>query len=158
MNNYIIMLLLYLSLFGTCSGEICNRFALCDFDNNAIPEIVLEGTHGTRRILTYHKGKIILSKSFKYRTMKTIKTDGTFEFSDGAPYYGIAKLVFENGKAKYNILCYNDLDDKEKNIYYLDNSIISEAEFNELIEKQGYKDDITWYDYSIENLEKVLLQ
>lgn len=138
-------------------------FAVVDLDNNGIPEVILpythlntEDSHEFYNIL-YYKEEHVYCLVLANRQFEDVKIDGTFYFSGGACYSGIATLSFIENKQEgtpftYNIFTYKEYHEQDpetgKWIDYdiiVNNQNATKDEFDSAFETQMNKPDVTWH-------------
>lgn len=148
-------------------------FAIIDLDSNGISEVVLKHqcipvTEG--RIVESHEmvqdwGYYILRYNdgdvysyYRYnRGFTDLKIDGYFLSSGGASNQGWCKLYFDGNQEVVENIDYVESyywDNHNKIVdYYVNKISVSEERFNEQMQYNSSKPDVTWYIYSEENIE-----
>lgn len=121
------------------------QFTIIDLDDDGESEIVLWiqingiSDYGFE-ILHYQEGAVY-GYTLPYRAFMNLKTDGTFLFSGGASDSGIGKLkLSEDGYTVENII----------------DEAYSEEEFDTAMNQQEIKQDVDWYDLSVNNVNIAL--
>lgn len=163
---------IYLNKFNYFNGSNFEglkvmHFTVIDMDGDKIPEIVLELTivnsvesnpAGTE-VLHYEDGKVY-GYNFVYRALYSIKTDGTFNFSSGAADNGYGKLRFLSNTSEIDNLGYCESSGYKNGIlkvsYFINNEPVTKESYDLFCEKQNGKDDIVWFEFTQQNIEKQL--
>ena len=111
------------------------QFAYLDLDGDLINEVVLwikvnqTSDYGVL-VLRYYNGNVH-GYTFTYRQMFDLKEDGTFSYSGGGDYGGIAKLKFDGDQFSYS---YSEITDSS----------------------QDKKIDVDWYDFPCDKLTDII--
>ena len=139
------------------------RFTVLDMNHDNIPEVVLEIAKNqeepTYKVLHYSNDEVY-GCNFVYRAMKQLKADGTFSFSSGAADSGFGALRFENYSCEVDILASSESSWNKDELtisYFINQKPVTEAEFNAILDTQDQKEDAVWYEFSQENMDKLLL-
>ena len=134
------------------------RFAVIDMDGDDVPEIIVESTiYNT--ILHYIDGEVYCY-NFVHRGMKSIKTDGTFNFSSGASDSGYGRIRFTTDTYAIEVLGYSESNWENNNqmiSFFIDNKSVTEEEFLSFANEQNSKEDVSWFDFNQENMNEHLL-
>ena len=89
-----------------------------------------------------------------------LKDDGTFSFSSGTADSGFGKVKFTENGYSIDKITYSESSDNSGNnqitSYFVNNQSASEEDFLSAINKQSDKTAVTWYDFTDENIEKLL--
>ena len=134
-----------------------------DLDNDGSPEAVMSvfgvsGDTGGKLILHGMNGKIYGYKTDS-STLIDLKTDGTFSYS--APIAvnetGIAfiKEFSENGYTIENIARAAGDPETDLSTFYIENSDVTEEEYNAFVSEQNSKPNAEAYDLTEENIHKL---
>jgi hypothetical protein len=140
------------------------RFAVIDMDGDKIPEVVLELTVGDDNVQFFEVLHNSNSKVNGYlrvlRGLGQLKEDGSYMYSNSASDSGFAKLIFEkDGTLNENILAHCEPskdNDATKELFYIQNKSVTDESYTAFVEEQNKKKDVTWYQFSQENIEKEL--
>lgn len=117
-----------------------------DMDGDGNKEIILQSDRGTELVL-HSEEDIVYAWAFRFRTMKNIKADGTFESSGGAADTEIWKLQFRDGECYCEEICVDDELEKGNEIYRLDKKASSKRKVKEYLEQQNQKEKVVWIKY-----------
>lgn len=139
------------------------HFAVLDLDGDKIPEVVLELTVGDNvefyEVLHNVNGKVN-GYLRVLRGLGQLKEDGTYMYSSGASDWGFAKLKFEaNGTITDDKLGYcepNQNSDSTTESYFIQNKSTTEDLFKSFVDEQNRKKEVVWYDFSQDNIGKLL--
>ena len=139
------------------------RFALLDLDGDGVSECILELTAYEAFIILTCVDGAVLGCEWPYRGLNNLKDDGTFTFSSGALDSGVGMLVLQGDDgAQWGILpLAESVSDSEGNVtYWLDGGAeeTDEAGFMAVVNTQDAKLGALWYDYTEENLHRLLGQ
>lgn len=139
------------------------KFAVVDLDGDEEEEVVLwiqagENAYWGFEILHYLNGEIY-GYPIWYRSFKDLKTDGTFSISYSAADGGVGRMTFS--ETGYSISeAYTrttHLGDGEYTVeYFVDNEPCSMDDYFDVVEGQGRKTDVEWYDFSEDNINALL--
>lgn len=140
------------------------KFAIVDLEKDNVPEVILWLDVNTNEyygfeVLRYQDG-VVYGYTLPYKSFMDLKDDGTFSFSSGAADNGFGTIKFtENGymidKITYSESSY-DSGNNQITSYFVNNQSASEEDFLSAVNKQSEKAKVTWYDFTDENLEKLL--
>ncbi len=139
-------------------------FAVVDLDGDSVPEVVLglkvnEQDNMAFEILHY-QDETVYGYTLWYRAFMDVKTDGTFCFSGGSADNGIAKISF-NGpdytmeKVSYSVSAW-DTHNNQTISYFVLGQNADEDGFSAATEEQAQKPDVSWLEFSAENIEAEL--
>ncbi|SFH26910.1 hypothetical protein SAMN05660649_04497 [Desulfotomaculum arcticum] len=138
------------------------HFTVLDMDGDKVPEVVLELTVGNNpefyEVLHYMNGAVY-GYNIVYRGLEGLKTDGTFQYSNGAADNGYGKLKFQSNAYETDILGYMKSSQNNDSItisYYINNKPVTKESFNSFIKEQDGKKDVVWYEFSQKNIETEL--
>jgi hypothetical protein len=144
-------------LYGT-SFEV-TRYSILDMDGDNAPEVVLELSVGGDpqffEILHYMDGTVN-GYLMVYRGLEDLKSDGTFQFSNGAADYGWGKLSFEAAVSATSVLGYSQSsvnDGALSIVYFVKDKPVSKKAFETLASEQSGKKEAAWSVYSQKNIE-----
>ncbi len=133
------------------------NFSVIDLDGDEIPEVVLFTDEIQYEILQYDDNKVYGYNIF-FRELMNIKIDGTFSFSGGASDSGFGRMIFSiNNRSIQNEVYSESHNIGDKNVisYFKNQLEITESDYFKFIDEQNKKEDIKWYDFTVENIEKV---
>lgn len=142
------------------------KFALVDLENDSIPEVILKLAVNDNEdygyeVLSYIDGNVY-GYTLWYRQFMDIKEDGTFSFSGGASDYGFGRIILSEDGYAIDEITYSetiyDSDNTQNISFYVDKENATQEEFTKAINSQSDKKDVTWYDFTDENMEKILTQ
>jgi hypothetical protein len=140
------------------------KFAVVDMDGDNHPEILLE-LFDQVEVLHYEEN-IVYGYCFPIRDMENLKTDGNFGFLNSASTAGsvlgsgYGRLFFS--KEKYELIklggtFYNtDEEGQSKKNFYIAEEQVSEDIYSTFYEKQNEKENVTWYEFTDENIDALL--
>ena len=114
-----------------------------DMDSDGNKEVVLETKHEIVLVLHSEKDKVYCY-AFRYRGMKSIKTDGSFAGSSSTANTYIGKIRFANGECYYDEMCADDELDDDNQVYRINKKNVSKEEVKAFLEKQEKKEDVLW--------------
>lgn len=146
-------------------GQTFDSFAICDLDLDGAPEIILnKANHGYAyyyRLILHEQDGVVYGYELPYRGFKELKTDGTFSNSTGVSDNGTAAITFD--KENYTIdditYCCSGTDPQTgqmKVSYFVDHEEATMDQFLMAMDQEGEKPNVLWYDYTDENIEKLL--
>lgn len=145
---------------STVTVEV-TRFAVVDLDSDDTMELVLWprvnglDDYGSE-ILRYQDGAVY-GYNVWFRAFNQLKTDGTFSFSGGSMDYGFGTIVFTDISYSINNITYSQSSyDSDNNLtvsFFVNNKEATQDEFESAIQEQGEKPDVTWYDFTDDNIE-----
>lgn len=139
-----------------------SKFTITDLDGDGEEELVLwlqinDISDYGFEILRYREDAVY-GYTLPYRAFMDLKTDGTFIFSGGSADSGIGKLGFSADGYIVEPLHYNesgyDSNDELKMQYFVNGEAGSEEEFNDVMRRQEEKPDATWYDLSVDGVDR----
>lgn len=135
------------------------RFAIADVDQDTNDEIVLAMTVGDDEYYGYlvlkSADSTVWGYEISYRSMLSLKADGTFSFSSGAADNGFGYLNPE-GDLIYLVKLAESVSDDESVSYFLNGKKVSESLYRDAITMQDQKPDAIWYDLTDENMMSVM--
>lgn len=140
------------------------KFTVIDLDGDGSDEVVcwlqINGLSDYGFLILHDQNGEIYGYTLQYRAFINLKTDGTFLFSGGSADTGTGKLFFsETGygisEQAYSQSAY-DADNELTIQYFINEEPCSEDEFQDAINSQDQKPDVTWYDLSESNINAVL--
>jgi hypothetical protein len=87
-----------------------------------------------------------------------LKADGTFSFSGGAADSGFGRLDFEGDSCETVKITYCESggDPSTQLSYFVNNQSASEKDYQSAVSKQNEKESVTWFDFTVENIEAKL--
>ena len=135
------------------------RFAIADVDQDTNDEIVLAMTVGDDEYYGYlvlkSADSTVWGYEIYYRSMLSLKADGTFSFSSGAADNGFGYLNPE-GDLIFLVELAESISDNESVSYFLKGKKVSERLYRDAITMQDQKPDAIWYDLTDENVLSVM--
>ena len=90
-----------------------------------------------------------------YRSMLSLKADGTFSFSSGAADNGFGYLNPE-GDLIFLVKLAESVSSEENVSFFLNGEKVSESQYRDAVAMQDRKPDAIWYDLSDENVLSVM--
>lgn len=135
------------------------RFAIADVDQDTNDEIVLAMTVGDDKYYGYlvlkSADSTVWGYEMYYRSMLSLKADGTFSFSSGASDNGFGYLNPE-GDLIYLVKLAESVSDNESVSYFLNGQKVSERQYRDAVAMQDRKPEVIWYDLSDDNIMSVM--
>jgi len=140
------------------------KLAIADLENDEIPEVILWLDVNTNEyygfeVLRYRDG-VVYGYTLPYKSFMDLKDDGTFSFSSGTADSGFGKVKFTENGYSIDKITYSESSDNSGNnqitSYFVNNQSASEEDFLSAINKKSDKTAVTWYDFTDENIEKLL--
>ena len=129
-----------------------------------MPELILWLTVNNNddfgfEVLRYQDG-VVYGHTLPYRSFMDLKDDGTFSFSSGAADYGFGRVEFTEKSYTIDKISYSEsgYDSNNNQIlsYFVNHESATEEEFLSVINKQGEKAGVIWYDLTDDNIETIL--
>lgn len=122
------------------------RYAQLDMDGDTIPEIVLWLQRGDDiyllgNIILRYEGGVVYGYPMGYRSMYSLKADGTYSWSGGGDYWGWGRMDFQTGKTE-------NISWVEGQNYYVDGHSTTREAFFQAYDVQDAKPDVAWYVFS----------
>ncbi|QQZ63245.1 hypothetical protein JI735_12610 [Paenibacillus sonchi] len=150
-------------IYGTTSK--INHFAVLDMDGDKIPEVVLGLTVDENpnfvEVLHYMNSEVY-GYFFGNDQLSDLKTDGTFRWlSGGLTYNGYGKLRFQTNSCEIDNLAYHESSATNESsttfaiAYYINNKLVTEDSYKAFVKEEDAKRDVTWYEFSQENISTV---
>ena len=140
------------------------KFAIVDLNKDDISEVILwlavqnDDAFGFE-VMRYQDG-VIYGYTLSYRSFMDLKDDGTFSFSSGAADSGYGTVKFTEKGYTIDKISYSESSYDSKNnqsiSYYVNHESATEEEFLMAISKQSEKTEVTWYDFTDDNIETML--
>ena len=134
-------------------------FSIVDLDGDDVPEVVLYvGPPGINLVFHYENGKVY-GQSFGVPETTDIRTNGLFELTNQV-YWALCKLEFSEKSYNYIKIALSDSNnDLGETVFYLNDTEVTEAEFNDFVSNSDYwKTDLaSWYEFNEENIDKYLI-
>ena len=122
------------------------QYAKLDMDSDTIPEVILWLSRGEDPyllgsvVLRYQSGWVYgYSMGFRSMNLLTLKEDGTFTWSGGAPYNGYGRLRFTNGRAETEEYTW-----RNNGAYTVDGASATAAEWEAACAREEAKPDAKW--------------
>jgi hypothetical protein len=139
-----------------------SNFTVLDMDGDGIPDVVLELSVGTDNpqfyeVLHYMNGEVYGYLQV-YRGLESLKVDGTSVGSSGAYDNECGKLIFNTTGCDTNVLGYMKSNQSKSGItisYFINNKPVTKDEFNVFENEQNAKKDVTWNEFSQDNIENL---
>ncbi len=138
------------------------HFTVLDMDGDEVPEVVLElavDDNPSFYEVLHYMDDTVYGYNIVYRGLEGLKTDGTFQYSNGAADNGYGKLKFQLNAYETDILGYMKSSQNNDNIiisYFINNKSVTEESYNYFIKEQDEKKDVVWYEFSQKNVETEL--
>jgi hypothetical protein len=85
--------------------------------------------------------------------MSDLKVDGTFIFSSGASDWGIGSLILSSSGYEIEKISYC-----ESSLFFVDKLPATQAAFETAVSQQGFKENVTWYNFTDDNLSLLTQQ
>lgn len=146
------------SYFAMGSTNEIAEFALADFDNDGMLEIILadrvNALDNFGFVVLHYEESIMYGYRVFYRSLNHLKTDGSFHFSNSASNSGYGRLIFEGVEYRIDKLAhYENIHLTEKQLaYYINGNKATEEEYETFENTQEAKPDIVWYDFTPEGI------
>lgn len=136
---------------------IISQFAVIDLDGNTIPEIVLaiEDYMGFVILRYKEEGKVV-GNIVSYRSMYSLKKDGSFNASSGSNDTLIGKMVFI-GDTYFHMDKISSVGGGNTVSYYIHDMPIDNEIWRELTSSFDNQSDIEWNVYSKETIEQLFI-
>ena len=116
-------------------------YAVVDLDLDGTEELLLEYDNRGDIVIFNTQNEKTNAYRIGARSCKGLKTDGTMDWSSSASESGVHRLSFsENGIISEDIIVY----DTEKNIFKVDDKIVTEEECIAALREQWNKTDVEW--------------
>jgi len=141
------------------------KFAIVDLEKDNMPEVILwlsvnNNDYFGFEVLRYEDG-VVYGYTLYYRTFMELKEDGTFSFSGGAADHGFGTVKFTKDgytidKITYCESSFDSENNQETISYFVNHKSATAEEFSSAIEKQSQKKDVTWYDFTDDNVKTLL--
>ena len=140
------------------------KFTLADLEKDDIPEVILWLAANNSEdfgfeVLNY-KNEMIYGYTLPFRSFMDLKDDGTFSFSSGAADYGFGTIEFTKNGYMINKISYSESNyDSNNNLiisYFVNHENTTKEDFLSTINKQNEKRGVTWYDFTDDNIERLL--
>ena len=140
------------------------KFAVADLDNDGTPEVILwlqvneNDTFGFE--ILRQKGNQFYGYTLAYRAFMDLKQDGTFSFSSGAADSGFGSIAFSDQAYTISEVAYSqsayDASNELTILYFVRGQSASESEYLSAIQQQSEKQNVSWYDFTSENIQSIL--
>lgn len=144
-----------------------SKFAIIDLDQDGTVEVVLWLTYGGNdssgfEILHDQDGAID-GYSLQYREFNQLKSDGTFSFSSDAADGGFGTISFTATSYSIHKITYSQSsgNDSSGNLmlaYFVKNKSATQDEFNIAISNWEAQPNVTWYNYTSDNIKSLLTE
>lgn len=138
------------------------HFTVLDMDSDEVPEVVLElavDNNPEFYEVLHYMNDTIYGYNIVYRGLEALKTDGTFQYSNGAADNGYGKLKFQSNAYETDILGYVKSIQNNDNItigYFINNKSATEESYNSFMKEEDEKKDVVWHEFSQKNVETEL--
>jgi uncharacterized protein YcfL len=138
------------------------HFTVLDMDSDEVPEVVLElavDNNPEFYEVLHYMNDTIYGYNIVYRGLEALKTDGTFQYSNGAADNGYGKLKFQSNAYETDILGYMKPIQNNDNItigYFINNKSVTEESYNSFMKEEDEKKDVVWHEFSQKNVETEL--
>lgn len=136
------------------------KFAIVDLDIDGTSEVILWLTVNNDdyygfEVLRYQNG-MVYGYTLWYRSFMDLKANGRFSFSSGAADSGFGTLAFTENTYSIDKITYSESSyDSNNNMsisYFVNQQSATEDEFLSAVNRQGEEPDVTWYDFTDENI------
>lgn len=150
-------------LIGGFGGQpvMFTQFAVVDLDADntveAVVKLTVNGNDYGYEILDNRDG-VVYGYDMVYRGFRDLKADGTFSYASGASDAGFGSLIL--GQSEYSVkpIAYcESTDDGSVNYYHMGSTIAVDA-YIRLVDTQDKKKNVTWYDFTELDIERILGQ
>lgn len=129
-------------------GSIC-RFAIVDMDGDSIPEVVLElGDYFGFLILRYTDGQI-KGNVLDYRSMNSIRENGSFQSEGSAFENWWQKLYFVEDTVVMEWNAYS-LTSINSELYRIDDITVEKNDYEDVVAFFAESAEVEWHDYTEE--------
>lgn len=132
-----------------------DKFAVIDFDGDAIPEVILEIEEYYGFVILRYKEGQILGNVVGYKGMSPLRANGAFENGNGAFDITVEKLYFIGdtfiGDSKmHKIMALNHVD------YYIDDILVDKEKYERAY--AGYEEipEVEWHTYTDEAISEFI--
>jgi hypothetical protein len=133
------------------------RFAILDLDRDGVPEVILEEEEDYGYVILRYQDGRVYGYPLGYRSFKTPRTDGTFEYSSGVMDFGFGILNFDRNTLSHIEMTYCVSGENDNPTSFFVNRVpATEKEFDAAFDAQYNKPEATWYDFTKANIEAVL--
>jgi len=135
------------------------HFTILDMDGDEVPEVILElavDNNPEFYEVLHYMDDIVYVYNIVYRGLEGLKTDGTFQYSNGAADNGYGKLKFQSNAYETDILGYMKSIQKNDDItiaYLINNKSVTKESYDSFIKEQDEKKDVVWHEFSQKNVE-----
>lgn len=124
-----------------------SRWCEVDMDGDGNQEVILQFEPYGMQLVLHNENDIVYAWAFKFRTMKNIKEDGTFESSDGSFNTEIWKIKFIKEDCYCEEVCIKDEWNEDKETYRIQGEKSNRREVEKYLEEQEQKEDVVWNKY-----------
>ena len=141
------------------------QFAIIPVYGSDTPAVVLKvrPPHPGLRTILHYRGGVVYGYHAPFRGMRSIKVDGTFDWSGGADFSGTARLSLSPEFIYAEITSLSDMirtDDGSvpsifgtfEPVYYIHGEVVSRDEFRAFWEAHHQKEDAQWHTFSPETI------
>ena len=136
------------------------QFSVADVDADGKGEVIIKLSVGENEYYGYEvldiREGIVYGYELVYRAMLNLKADGTFSFASSASDTGFGILEWINDGYPIQPIAYSELADDGKIHYYHHGTTITAERYSRLRDAQDRKAPVTWYDFTDENINKLL--
>ena len=140
------------------------RVAVIDLDRDGINELVIwpEGEYEylysvVGYVILRRQGDEIYAYNPGYRTFGNVKSDGSFSWSNGAPWSGCATLTFGPGEVVLQETTYHKPGESEiDQLYFVDGRRATKEEHSAAQNREFLKPDLAWFTYKDGQLQPYL--
>ena len=140
------------------------RLAVIDLDRDGVNEMVIwpEGDYeylysNVGYLILRRQGDEIYGYNPGYRTFGDLKSDGTFSWSNGAPWSGYATLTFGPGEVVLHETTYHRPGENEiDQLYFVDGRQATQEEYGAAEGWQILKPSLAWFTYDGGQLQPYL--
>lgn len=138
------------------------HFTVLDMDGDEVPEVVLElsvDNNPEFYEVLHYMDDTVYGYNITYRGLEELKTDGTFQYSNGTSDNGYGKLKFQSNVYEIDILGYTKSSQNNDDIsisYFINDNFATKESYNSFIKEQDEKKDVVWNEFFPENIETEL--
>lgn len=137
------------------------RFAVVDMDRDGVMEVALQlsvsGNENAAYELLHVQHGEVYGYIIPHRGLQDLKTDGTYGYSNGlGEGTGYCTARFTTQELTDDRFLYYEYDSATSSAtYYADGVVVTERQYLALEEEQWEKPDVTWHDFTPENIRAV---
>ncbi|MCI8371706.1 MAG: hypothetical protein HFI75_04790 [Lachnospiraceae bacterium] len=133
------------------NGQL-KEFGIIDLDQDGLPEVILVfGTYQDYFVILHYQHNLVYAYSLGNRSFNTLKIDGSFGFSSSGFESGTGTISFN----VYSIITH-ELNYHLDDYYIIDHQRTTEEEYRKAQDFQDSKPNVTWYEFTEDNIETYL--